>query len=122
MTYAILAKMKQADDFMSPSIQEKLVEIHPEVSFAVMNGGTPVMSSKKTPVGQDERRNLLRREGFPVDALGLPSDRRSRWSWDDLLDACACAWSAKRVREGTAMRFPAQPTRDAKGLRMEINA
>jgi predicted RNase H-like nuclease len=41
---------------------------------------------------------------------------------DDLLDACACAWSARRIAEGRAVRFPADPPQDARGLRMAIHA
>jgi hypothetical protein len=29
---------------------------------------------------------------------------------------------ARRIRDSQSLRFPADPTRDARGLRMEINA
>ncbi len=39
---------------------------------------------------------------------------------DDLLDAVAAAWTARRVVEGIAERLPAEPAMDRRGLRMEI--
>ncbi len=39
---------------------------------------------------------------------------------DDLLDACAAAWTAGRVAKGAAERLPETPPTDARGLRMEI--
>jgi len=39
---------------------------------------------------------------------------------DDVLDACALAWSARRVVDGTACRIPDMPTRDRRGLHMEL--
>ena len=39
---------------------------------------------------------------------------------DDLLDALADAWTARRHADGLAMRLFAEPSTDADGLRMEI--
>jgi predicted RNase H-like nuclease len=39
---------------------------------------------------------------------------------DDLLDAVAAAWTARRLVEGVAERLPAEPAVDRRGLRMEI--
>ena len=39
---------------------------------------------------------------------------------DDLLDACAACWSARRIAEGRAESLPREPHSDARGLRMQI--
>jgi hypothetical protein len=37
----------------------------------------------------------------------------------NLLDAMAACWTAERVLRGVAVRLPARPPRDSRGLRME---
>jgi len=86
-----------------------------------MNKGRAVLSRKKDKAGQEARRLLLRQSGFPVQNLDLPVGTRN-WGWDDVLDACACAWSARRILNGASIRFSGKPECDARGLRMEINA
>jgi predicted RNase H-like nuclease len=39
---------------------------------------------------------------------------------DDVLDACACLVTARRIRRDDAIRLPLEPARDARGLAMEI--
>jgi predicted RNase H-like nuclease len=119
---ALIPKMNEVYNFMTPERQSLIFEAHPEVAFALMNGNLAVLSKKRRVIGRVERLELLVRNGFPADNLLTPSDVQRRWSQDDLLDACACAWSARRIAEGSAIRFPADPPLDARGLRMEINA
>jgi len=39
---------------------------------------------------------------------------------DDLLDAFAVLWTARRIAEGKAVTLPARPPLDSFGLRMAI--
>jgi predicted RNase H-like nuclease len=39
---------------------------------------------------------------------------------DDLVDACAAAWTAARIAQGKAISFPDPPERDAFGLPIAI--
>jgi predicted RNase H-like nuclease len=87
-----------------------------------MNGNKPVLSKKRQRAGRIDRMSLLRQNGFPIDQVTQHIPNGGQWAWDDLIDACACAWSARRIREGRSLRFPTDPPRDARGLRMEINA
>lgn len=119
---AIIPKMREVDQFISPARQLQFFETHPELIFSIMNGGKPVLSKKRRLAGRNERIHLLRLNGFPVDHARQNIPSRGQWAWDDLIDACACAWSARRILEGRSLRFPAAPPRDARGLRMEINA
>lgn len=99
---------------MTPGLQSRVFEVHPELSFAAMNGGDPVRTPKRSATGSKERRALLQRAGVVVP------ERPAGAARDDLLDACALAWSACRVACGTARRVPDRPAFDSRGLRMEL--
>ena len=84
----------------------RVVEAHPELSFAAM-AGAPLRSRKTTWAGAAERRGLLAQAGLllPGD-LGLAGDQAAV---DDVLDAAAAAWTARRVSQGAARRLPPAP-------------
>jgi predicted RNase H-like nuclease len=84
----------------------RVVEAHPELSFAAMAGG-PLRSSKKSWNGQAERRTLLERAGIALDDR-LPG-RAGEAPVDDVLDAAAAAWTAQRVAAGEARSVPDPP-------------
>jgi len=94
-------------------LRQVLHEVHPEVSFRLMNGGEPLRQRKKTWGGLQHRLSLLEREGIRLprelgdaDAVGI----------DDVVDAAAAAWSARRIHAGDERSFPEAPTqRDASG-------
>jgi predicted RNase H-like nuclease len=115
--WGLAAKLREADRFMTPERQQLVFEVHPEVSFSAMNGRAPITGSKKAIEGARQRKDALARAGFPLTFLNqVPQGA----GLDDFLDACAAAWTAKRIMEGTAERFPATPERDARGLDMAI--
>jgi predicted RNase H-like nuclease len=120
--YNILRKIAEVDDVISPVHQNRIFEVHPELCFYAMNDEACVREKKREPEGEARRRVLLRKNGFPIDHLELPTAPRRLWATDDLIDACACAWSAKRIRDGLNLRLSADPPLDGRGLRMEINA
>jgi len=80
------------------SADERTVEAHPEVSFLRL-AGRP-LPSKKTAAGLGARLVAL----APVfgDVAALVSECPSPATADDALDALACAWTARRVLDGTA--------------------
>lgn len=120
--YNILAKIAEVDGLVSPSLQSRVHEVHPELCFYAMNGNRSVIEKKREPGGQEKRIALLRENGFPFDRMQPPASPRRHWGLDDLIDACACAWSARRIRDGLNLRLLADPPLDGRGLRMEINA
>ncbi len=85
----------------------RLYEVHPERSFSAM-AGAPRPDSKHTRAGLAVRRELLAAVG-----LTLPS-RVAGAAEDDLLDAAAVAWSARRIAAGRAavLTSPAQRADD----------
>lgn len=83
----------------------RVIEVHPEVSFCAM-AGRPPTHSKKSWNGVMERIRLLAAAGCGIQshigAAGVAGV-------DDVLDACAAAWSAERYRTGEAISLPAPP-------------
>ncbi len=116
-TFNILPKVKEADACMTPALQDRVVESHPEVSFWALAGDEPLLHPKRKPQGRADRMRILE-TAFGSAVRGLLPPRGA--AWDDLLDACVLAWTASHVAAGTAVHLPALPQRDARGLRMEI--
>jgi predicted RNase H-like nuclease len=120
--FMLFPKMREIDAAITPQIQSRVFEVHPEVSFCTMNNDRPLQHAKKTKAGAELRRALLVAGGFPLARLQHPNWKKSQAADDDILDACACAWSACRIATGNHMTFPAIPEFDARGLLMQINA
>ena len=125
--FHIFPKMREIDALITPELQWRIVEAHPELAFWAMNGEQSLPLPKKVKgsphlPGLELRRSLLAAAGFPLVDLSPPAYRRADVGADDLIDACACAWSARRILEGRAVCFPADPPLDARGLRMAISA
>lgn len=83
----------------------RFYEVHPEVSFRAMNGGSPLQHRKKSAGGALERNDLLRQHGIELDSLGSSASA----PLDDVLDAAASAWSAHRIAVGSARTLPNPP-------------
>ena len=98
-----------------PDLQDRVVEVHPEASFAALAGGP--LAPKRSPQGVGQRLRALARDVPDVVTrladldLGRPAP-----AVDDVLDAAAAAWSAARVARGEATSLPADPPRDEEGL------
>jgi predicted RNase H-like nuclease len=125
-TFNLFPKIREVDLLMAPALQDRVFESHPEAAFWAMNGQRPLALAKKVKSrpfepGLELRRKLLESAGYPRKWLTDRHFRPSVAGPDDLLDACACAWTAARLAMGKAVRFPAaEPDRDMKNLRMEI--
>ena len=63
---------------------------------------------------------MLHRVGFVGVSNALSMKRDLGAAADDILDACAVAWTASRVVEHKAIRLPNDPPLDGRGVRMEI--
>ncbi len=119
-SFLIMDKIRQVDELVTPAMQERIREIHPEVIFHVLNENRPAEHSKKTVAGRNERIGLL--SGiFPTAAEIVNRTRRAREvAPDDVLDALAAGWAAAQAIIGQATTLPERPEYDARGLRMEI--
>ncbi|MCL5743721.1 MAG: DUF429 domain-containing protein [Acidobacteria bacterium] len=121
-TFAISHKIADVDRLMTPELQVRVVEIHPEVCFWAMAGRRPMAHHKATPEGFEERRALLLRayEGVQIPNLYEAASLVPPAKSDDVFDAMAAAWTASHFAQRLASRFPANPPTDTRGLRMEI--
>jgi len=117
--FFILPKIAEVDAIMTPVLQRRFRESHPELIFRRLNGGTPLVS-KHTREGQIARRRILRRHGFDELGSWLKQLRGRRAGADDLLDACVLALAASEASQGRAQRVRCPAKRDARGLRMDI--
>ncbi len=86
---------------------ERLREVHPEVSFRAMNGGESLGHRKRSAGGALERLRLLAAQGIELGDLGEAAGA----PLDDVLDAAAAAWSADRIARGVARSLPDPPER-----------
>lgn len=125
--FNLLPKIREIDALITPDLQARIHEVHPELAFWALNGEQPLELAKKiksrpNPEGLELRRALLRAAGFPIDTLKTGAWPKTQVGEDDILDACACAWSAMRIFRGEHITLPPEPVRDGHGLRMEINA
>jgi predicted RNase H-like nuclease len=102
--FALRAKLLQVDAWAAGS-GLRVVEVHPEVSFARM-AGAPLATRKSTWAGALHRRELLHAEGVALDDLGAAG---AAAGVDDVLDAAAAAWSARRFARGEAVPLPDPP-------------
>lgn len=120
--FHLFAKMREVDAALTPALQALVFEVHPELAFSVMNGGVALRHSKKTIEGERERLRLLAQQGLPRLEPSAFGYLRKDVARDDVIDACAAAWSARRILEGKAQHFPQAEERDARGLLMRIHA
>ena len=123
-THAILPRIREVDALLraDADARARTWEVHPELSFRLWNDGVPMADAKRTEGGLDARRALAER-AFPgaYDAA-RGAFRRSAVADDDILDALAALWTARRIDAGVAVAVPADRPHDARGLRMYIVA
>jgi predicted RNase H-like nuclease len=111
--YRLRAKILQVDRWRQTRLPCPVVEAHPELSFSAM-AGAPLRDSKSTWAGAVRRRQLLAARGIDLAGdLGLAG---LRVGVDDVLDAAAVAWTARRVADGCARRLPAEAERFSDGV------
>jgi predicted RNase H-like nuclease len=114
--WALRAKVLELDAWW-PASPCAVFEVHPEVSFSLMVGA-PFAARKTSWAGLAGRRSALAAEGIVVpDELG-PAGRLA--GADDVLDAAAVAWTARRIAGGAARSFPADPVRLPGGRQQAI--
>jgi len=102
--YALREKVLQVDAWVRGRPGARVIEVHPEVSFARM-AGAPLLARKKDADGVRARREALAVHGIVAPAWF----RGAGFGEDDLLDACAVAWTAVRHALGVSESYPEVP-------------
>jgi predicted RNase H-like nuclease len=106
--WALSRKILEVDAFVSsaPDWAERVYEVHPEVSFSLL-AGAPIRPRKTSWAGLCVRRAALAGAGVVVpDDIGEGGRLAAA---DDVLDAAAVAWTARRIAAGEARTFPDPP-------------
>lgn len=109
--FRLVPKILEVDAFIRSGPPYAVLEVHPEVSFAAIDP-TCVIPSKRTGTGRTARIEALRGIGLEPPPY-LPGQG---YAVDDLLDACAVAWTAARHTRGEAISLPEEPEVLSDGL------
>jgi predicted RNase H-like nuclease len=113
-SFQLVKAIRALDDALGEPPAEHVVEIHPELAFRALD--RELRDAKVTARGMARRLAALRTV-MDVDAALL--DAPPRVPAVDALDACAAAWSARRIADGTA-ECVGDGTTDARGRPMRI--
>ncbi|MHC4118904.1 MAG: DUF429 domain-containing protein [Planctomycetota bacterium] len=119
-SFFILDKIRQVDELMTPQLQTKVREIHPEVSFWALNGKKPMRYNKRKLLGRNERMELLSGIFPNLERIVAEARKSKEVAPDDILDALVAAWTAGQIVRGKTKTLPQIPELDTKGLKMEI--
>ncbi len=114
--FALRAKIVEVDRWVRTRPTLEVLEVHPEVSFAAMSG-SPVAEGKKTAEGRAARLAALAAVGVARPSLL----EGSGYAADDVLDACAVAWTAHRRAVGLSYCLPDPPEVFSDGIPAAIH-
>ena len=109
--FALRDKIVEVDAWVRSRPTVTVIEVHPELSFAAI-AGSPLRPGKKSEAGRSARLEALRSVG-----IGSPSVLSGAgYGADDVLDACAVAWTAARHATGAATSLPVAPQHFSDGI------
>jgi predicted RNase H-like nuclease len=116
--FGLSARILEVERWLVDAPSE-VFEVHPELSFAALQGSVP-KDSKRTWSGAVSRWRSLRAAG--IDISQIDPSATGPAGVDDVLDAVAIAWSARRAVIGEALSYPDPPEVLASGRPMAIRA
>ncbi|MEO5608785.1 MAG: DUF429 domain-containing protein [Ornithinibacter sp.] len=115
--FALRDKILEVDAWLQTRPSVDVIEVHPELSFATM-AGAPMAHAKKTEDGTVERLRALAAVGIARPSVLSGSG----YAVDDVLDACAVAWTAVRRAGGVSISHPDPPEVFDDGIAAAIHA
>lgn len=122
MTMGIRGAVNEVDVFLQKNATWKnvLCESHPELCFALLNGGNPIMEKKSEERGIEKRLEML--EKFGLDRIAIISHPLFRKYRDDVVDACCLALVGRFAEEGKSATIPSKDylVTDATGIKMQM--
>jgi predicted RNase H-like nuclease len=118
--WGFLPKVIDANRAMTPDLQKRIVEFHPELTWFRIAGAS--LESKHTMEGIVERKTLLHKFVPGLERVLRWKDHLGRAATiDDLLDALVGIAVAKGSLRGSPCKLPDNSVElDSTGLRMEI--
>ena len=103
--YGLRKKILEVDAWVG-AVDRTVIEVHPEVCFATL-AGHPLAHPKWSWAGAEARRRLLGSAGIEVpEEIGVAGELAGV---DDVLDAAAACWTARRYAAGSAICHPETP-------------
>jgi len=124
-SWNITPKIKTLDGMLqeNEALRDKILESHPEYIFMKLNGGM-IYQKKNTKKGIKHRLELLKDlEKISDDFFRDIKEefRRNEVEEDDIVDAMALAWAAKKSADTDIKTLPDPPEKDSTGLTMAIH-
>lgn len=113
--FQLVKAIRQLDDALGEPPTDRVIEVHPELAFRALDPA--VRDRKGSARGSLQRLRALR---TVMDVEQALADAPSGVPLVDALDACAAAWSAQRIADGTAESV-GDDSRDARRRPMRIS-
>jgi predicted RNase H-like nuclease len=119
--WGILHKVREVDALLrnDAALAARVFEVHPEVSFAAW-AGNPMRHSKKKAAGRLERLKLILADWPDAVTRCRAMLAGESYELDDLYDAFAALWTARRISAKKSRAIPLISARDSNGLPMRI--
>jgi predicted RNase H-like nuclease len=114
-TFGLVPAIRSLDDALGDPPDPRVHEVHPELAFRALD--PRVADRKASAAGIGQRVRALETAMDVLDAL---SAAPARLPLVDALDACAAAWSARRLADGRA-ECVGDASTDARGRPMRIH-
>jgi predicted RNase H-like nuclease len=122
MTMGIRDAVNEIDIFLQENEAWKNVfcETHPEVCFALLNGGNPVKEKKSEEQGIEKRLEIL--EKYGIDRMSVTKHPLFAKYSDDVVDAVCLALIGRFAVEGKSATIPNEDEimTDSTGLKMQM--
>jgi predicted RNase H-like nuclease len=118
VTWGLLQRYREVEAEMAPYRQRTVFEVQPELSFFQLNDDRPMEFSKRTHLGMEERKALLKGRIQGMERI-VEAELPPAKPWQ-LIDAAACLWTTRRIASRAMKRIPEDPEWDETGLRMEL--
>jgi predicted RNase H-like nuclease len=120
--FEIYPKIREVDDALrsDADLRTRVFEIHPELTFSTW-ARAPILAPKRTPEGHATRLVLIDAHFGPTAfAAARNQVSRRHAANDDIADAFAALWTARRIISGESQTVPLYPPLDSHGLPMRM--
>ena len=124
-SWNISKKIKELDGFLISQKKNKLTikESHPEFCFVNLNNNNPLIHSKKTNEGYNERLSILIRNSEGIEMVvkkSIEKFKKEKVKKDDILDSIVLALTSKYWQKNGSRTITQIPEKDEMGIPFEI--
>lgn len=114
-----MTRLREADEVFRAFHQRRWFSALPDLGFAALNAGIPVVASPYQAAGVMARLGLLRQQLPGVEQVVLDTPPAGA-GMVHVLRALGLVWTARRIHGRRAVRLPVDPVRDSIGRRIEL--